>query len=327
MTYKVFWLIIKELIISQLIIIAAMKAYEKGGAMMVDGKYKSINKVLWIILFLNFIVAAAKIVMGTIINSGSMTADGFHSLTDGSSNIIGIIGIGAAAKPIDKDHPYGHKKYETLTGLFIVGMLVFLGFKIISEAITKFMNPVTPEISAASFIVMIVTLCINIFVTRYEHRKGIELSSTILVSDAMHTKSDIYVTIGVIIALAAIKLGAPPVVDTIASLVVAGFILHAAYEIFKTASGILVDSQAVEAERIERVAMAQEGVKSVHKIRSRGTNDDIYIDMHVKADPSMSLRDSHKLMHDIEDAIRRELDCDVQVIIHIEPIEDEIKKF
>jgi len=316
---------IKERAISQLIITAAVQAYKKGGAMMVDGKYKSINNVLWIVLFLNFIVAAAKIVMGTIANSGSMTADGFHSLTDGSCNIIGIIGIGAASKPIDKDHPYGHKKYETLTGLFIVGMLVFVGFKIISEAITKFMNPVTPEISAASFVVMIVTLCINIFVTRYEHRKGLELSSTILVSDAMHTKSDIYVTVGVIIALAAIKLGAPPVVDTIASVVVAGFIFHAAYEIFKSASGILVDRQAVEAEKIERIALAQEGVKGVHKIRSRGTNDDIYIDMHVKADPSMSLGDSHKLMHEIENAIRSELDCNVQVIIHIEPV-DAIKK-
>jgi cation diffusion facilitator family transporter len=309
-----------------LIITAALQACEKGGAMMIDGKYKSINNVLWIILFLNFIVAAAKIVMGGIVNSGSMTADGFHSLTDGSSNVIGIIGIAAAAKPIDKDHPYGHKKYETLAGLFIVGMLVFLGFKIISDAATKFMNPVTPEISTAGFAVMFVTLCINIFVTRYEHRKGVELSSTILVSDAMHTKSDIYVTIGVIIALAAIKLGAPPVVDTIASVVVAGFILHAAYEIFESASGILVDKQAVEAEKIERIALAQEGVKGVHKIRSRGTNDDIYIDMHVKADPSMSLGDSHKLMHEIENAIRSELDCDVQVIIHIEPV-DEIKKF
>jgi cation diffusion facilitator family transporter len=309
-----------------LIITSAVQACEKGGAMMVDGKYKSISNVLWIILFLNFIVAAAKIVMGTMINSGSMTADGFHSLTDGSSNVIGLIGIGAASKPVDKDHPYGHKKYETLTGLFIVGMLVFLGFKIISEAITKLMNPVIPEISTASFVVMFVTLCINIFVTRYEHRKGLELSSTILVSDAMHTKSDIYVTIGVITTLVAIKLGAPAVVDTIASVVVAGFILHAAYEVFKSASGILVDSQAVEAERIERVTLAQEGVKGVHKIRSRGTNDDIYIDMHVKADPNMSLVDSHKLMHEIEDAIRGELNCDVQVIIHIEPVEDEEKK-
>ena len=295
--------------------------------MLVNGKYKSISKVLWVILFLNFGVAAAKIAMGTFINSQSMTADGFHSLTDGSSNIIGIIGIAVAAKPVDEDHPYGHKKYETLAALFIVAMLAFLGFKIISEAITKFMNPVTPEISTASFIVMIVTLCINIFVTRYEHRKGVELGSTILVSDAMHTKSDIYVTIGVIATLVAIKLGAPPFVDAIASVVVAGFIMHAAYEIFSSASGILVDSQALDTESIEKIAMALAGVKGVHKIRSRGTPDECYVDMHVQADAHMSLEESHRLMHEIEDAIRDELNCDAQVIIHIEPSEEENEKF
>lgn len=294
---------------------------------MMDDRFRNISKVLWVILFLNIIVAVAKIAMGTYINSESMTADGFHSLTDGSSNVIGIIGIAAASKPIDNDHPYGHRKYETLAGLFIVAMLVFLGFKIIVEAITKIMNPVTPDISAESFVVMLVTLGINIFVTRYEYRKGVELNSTILISDSMHTRSDIYVTIGVIFTLVAIKLGAPPVVDSAASVVVAGFILHAAYEIFKTASGILVDSQAVEASRIERIALAQEGVRGVHKIRSRGTVDEIFIDMHVEADAMMSLQDSHKLMHEIENSIRGELNCNAQVIIHIEPVEDEIMKF
>ena len=88
-------------------------------------------------MFANIAVAVAKIIMGNITNSSSMTADGFHSITDGSSNIIGLIGIGIAAKPIDDEHPYGHRKFETLTGLFIVGMLIFLGFKIITDAVTK----------------------------------------------------------------------------------------------------------------------------------------------------------------------------------------------
>jgi cation diffusion facilitator family transporter len=294
---------------------------------MLEGKYKEIGKVLWIILVLNMAVAAAKIAMGMFISSESMTADGFHSLTDGSSNIIGIIGIAAASKPVDEDHPYGHKKYETLTGMFIVAMLAFLGLKIVAEAAGKFMNPVAPQVSVESLLVMVATLCINVFVTRYEYRKGVELNSTILVSDSMHTKSDIYVTIGVVITLIAVKLGAPPVVDAAASVVVAGFILHAAFEIFRSASGVLVDSQAVEVSRIERIALAQEGVKGVHKIRSRGTSDDMYIDMHVEADAMMSLEDSHRLMHQIENAIKGELNCGVQVIIHIEPVKEDSMKF
>jgi len=286
---------------------------------LVSNKYKSIKNVLLIILVLNFAVAAAKIIMGTIISSGSMTADGFHSLADGSSNIIGLIGIRMASKPIDDDHPYGHRKYETLTSMFIFGMLVFLGFRIITDAITKFIHPATPAISLESLLVMIVTLGINVFVANYESKRGAELNSSILVSDAMHTKSDIYITIGVLIALIAIKLGAAPVVDPIASIIVAGFILKAAYEIFEAASGVLVDSSVVETEKIEKMVLAIDGVLGVHKIRSRGTSDDMYIDMHIFADPKLNLEECHKLMHHVENDLRQELNSDAQVIIHIEP--------
>lgn len=278
-------------------------------------------------MFANIVVAAAKIIMGIIINSSSMTADGFHSITDGSSNIIGLIGIGVAAKPIDDDHPYGHRKFETLTGLFIVGMLVFLGFKIMTSAVTKLMNPIKPEVTIESLIVMVITLCINIFVTKYEHRKGTELNSTILISDSMHTRSDIYVTIGVIITLVAIKLGVPPIVDGIASLIVAIFIFHAAYEIFEGASSILVDSKAIDTEKIEKIVIVKEGVKGVHKIRSRGTIDDMHIDMHILADSRLNLEEAHRLAHEIEDSLRKELNDNADVIVHLEPYkEDPVNK-
>ena len=289
---------------------------------MVIDNFKRIKKVLWIIMFANVAVAVAKIIMGNIISSSSMIADGFHSITDGSSNIIGIIGIGVAAKPIDDDHPYGHRKFETLTGLFIVGMLVFLGFKIITDSVIKLMNPVRPEVTMESLIVMIITLFINVLVTKYEHRKGVELNSTILISDSMHTRSDIYVTIGVITTLIAVKLGAPPIVDGIASLIVAIFIFQAAYEIFKGASSILVDSKAVDTGDIEKIVICQDGVKGVHKIRSRGTIDDMHIDMHILADSKLSLEDAHRLTHEIQDSLRKELNDNADVIVHLEPYKE-----
>lgn len=290
--------------------------------MLIMDNFRKIKKVLWIIMFANIGVAVAKIIMGTIINSSSMTADGFHSITDGSSNVIGLIGIGIAAKPIDEDHPYGHRKYETLTGLFIVAMLAFLGIKIITSGVTKITNPVKPEVTIESLIVMIITLCINIFVAKYEHKKGVELNSTILVSDSMHTKSDIYVTIGVIATLVAVKLGVPPIVDGIASLIVAGFILHAAYEIFKEASNILVDSKAIDIGKIEEVVIKEEDVKGVHKIRSRGTSDDMHIDMHILADSQMNLEETHRLTHKIQDNLRNELKANIDVIVHLEPYDE-----
>ena len=129
-------------------------------------KFKKIKNVLWIILFANVLVALLKIVIGSKIQSSSMTADGFHSLTDGTSNIIGIIGIGLAVKPKDEDHPYGHKKFETLAGLGIAMMLFFVSATIIKEAFTKFFNPTVPNISAESIIALVITLIINIFVKK-----------------------------------------------------------------------------------------------------------------------------------------------------------------
>lgn len=285
-------------------------------------KFRAVKRVLWLILFANIAVAAAKILLGTAIGSASVTADGYHSLTDGTSNIVGLIGIGIAAMPVDEDHPYGHRKYETLTALFIVVMLCLLGFRILTEAMARFSAPAAPEVSFLSLLLMFVTLVINIFVTRYENRKGRELGSAILISDAAHTRSDIYVTLGVIGALTAIRLGAPPIVDPLASIVVAGFILHAAYEIYRDASNVLVDGAAISVDRIKAIALAQPGVLGVHKIRSRGTADDVHIDMHILARPCMSLEESHQLVHSVEDALKENLGDTVQTIVHMEPYKE-----
>ncbi|MCR6546640.1 cation diffusion facilitator family transporter [Dehalobacterium formicoaceticum] len=286
---------------------------------MTDHTYKKVRQVLWIILFANLGVAFLKIFVGNIINSSSMTADGFHSLTDGSSNIVGLIGIRYASKPVDEDHPYGHGKIEMLTGLFIAGMLFFIGVNIILNAISRFMNPVAPDITMASLIALLATLLVNIFVSYYEFSTGKKLGSPILISDSMHTRSDIYVSLGVLVTLIAIKIGLPPIIDPIASLVVAGFIMHAAYEIFKNNGEILVDKVVVDTEKIRNIALGFEQVKDAHNIRSRGCEHDLHIDMHVMIEPDMSVEESHKLMHNIEDKIKEEINNNVQVIVHIEP--------
>ena len=236
-------------------------------------KFKKIKNVLWIILFANVLVALLKIVIGSKIQSSSMTADGFHSLTDGTSNIIGIIGIGLAVKPKDEDHPYGHKKFETLAGLGIAMMLFFVSATIIKEAFTKFFNPTTPNISAESIIVLVVTLIINIFVTNYESKMGKNLSSDILTADAAHTRSDVFVSIGVLGTLIALKLGLPPIIDPIISLVIAGLIIHTGYEIFKDTASILVDKYVLDNNAVLELLKAFPEVKNVHRIRSRGREE------------------------------------------------------
>ncbi|HYE82151.1 MAG TPA: cation diffusion facilitator family transporter [Clostridia bacterium] len=287
--------------------------------------YKKVRQVLWIILFANLGVAVLKIFIGTIIYSASMTADGFHSLTDSSSNVVGLIGIRLASKPVDEDHPYGHRKFETLTGLFISGMLFFIGGKIIIDAINKIINPVIPSITFESLVMLLATLCINIFVSVFEYKKGKSLGSQILISDSMHTRSDIYVSVGVLVTLICIKIGLPPIIDPIASLIVAGFIIVAACEIFKDNSDVLVDKAAVDTEKIKDIALSFEQVKDTHNIRSRGSENDLHIDMHIMTEPYMSVEESHKLIHSIEEKIREEINWNAQVIAHLEPFKTNTK--
>ena len=294
-------------------------------------KFKKIKNVLWIILFANVLVALLKIVIGSKIQSSSMTADGFHSLTDGTSNIIGIIGIGLAVKPKDEDHPYGHKKFETLAGLGIAMMLFFVSATIIKEAFTKFFNPTTPNISAESIIILVVTLIINIFVTNYESRVGEDLISDILTADAAHTRSDVFVSIGVLGTLIALKLGLPPIIDPIISLVIAGLIIHTGYEIFKDTASILVDKYVLDNNAVLELLKAFPEVKNVHRIRSRGREDDMFVDLHIMVDGGFTVNEAHALSHNIEENIKKTINENAEVIIHIEPYdgrgyEEDIKR-
>lgn len=289
---------------------------------MEKNNYKEVQKILAIILVANLLVAGLKILVGTIIKSTSMTADGFHSVSDGASNVIGLIGIHFASKGRDKEHPYGHSKYETLAGLFISLMLFIAGGNVILAAIEKFRNPVMPEVTTMSLLALVFTLIVNIVVSNIEYRKGKELNSQILISDSMHTRSDVYISLGVLATLIAIKLGFPIWIDPLASLVVAAFIIQAAYEIFRNNSHILLDGEAIDSEDIREVVMSFEEVKDVHKIRSRSSINIVNVDLHLVVDPELDVEESHKLTHDIEDAIRDKFDENLQLMAHLEPHED-----
>lgn len=281
---------------------------------------KEVKKVLWIILFANIAVAVMKIILGTAIQSGAVLADGFHSLTDGSSNVVGLVGMTLASQPVDKEHPYGHAKFETMSSLVIVGALAMLAFEVTTSAINRFSNPVIPQIEPWTFVVMLATLAINLVVTTLEGRAGKRLQSSILTADAKHTMSDVFVTIGVILSLGLLKLGFPVWIDPVVSLGVAVMIIKAAVEIFMEASKVLLDAQTVEASVIEKHLKDIPEVKAIHNVRSRGTATQQFLDLHVLADPDMTLTQAHDLAHRIEAAIQAGMpETKVQVITHLEP--------
>jgi cation diffusion facilitator family transporter len=286
----------------------------------VSEHYKRIRFVLILVLALNWLVAVAKIFYGFFTHCTSMTADGFHSLSDGASNIIGLIGINLACQPTDKDHPYGHRKYETFFALGIAALLFIVAFNLFKEGIKRLYNPVIPQVDIRSFVIMLVTMGINIWVTNYESKKGSLLHSEILISDAMHTKADIFTSLSVIIALIVIKLGYP-ILDPIATMLISLFIVHAGYDIAKHSSDVLCDSAAiVDVKKIMDIVLSIKGVKTCHKIRTRGRPDDIYVDLHVQVSPDMHMDHAHKISYTIEDEIKKGIPEVTDVVVHMEPL-------
>ena len=282
-------------------------------------KYKKVKNILLFILVANLAVTVMKIVVGSLTNSSSVLADGFHSLSDSASNIVGIVGISIAARPKDKTHPYGHTKFEMLSSLFIGMMMVFIALKIVAEAILQIKNPESLNMTTISFVILIITLIINIIVTKYEYSVGKKVNSYILVSDSLHTKSDVYVSLGVLITLICIKLGFPVIIDKLVSFVVGIFILHGAYEIFKSTISILVDSAVIDENIIREIVVEFSEIKYIKNIRSRGCENDIYIDMDIMVEPDMTVEKSHELTHNIENTMREKLNNNIQVATHIEP--------
>lgn len=288
-------------------------------------RFLKIRHLLFYILLLNWGVAAAKLIYGGLIRSASMTADGFHSFSDGSSNIIGLFGIWLASRPIDESHPYGHKKFETLTSIGISVLLFLVGFNVVREGVLRFYYPVVPKVNINSFLVMGITLAINLLVMIYETRMGKILKSDILISDALHTRADILTSSSVIFSLIGIKLGYP-LLDPVASLIISVFIGYAALNILRESSRVLSDGVAIQIDEIEKVVLSIKGVKKCHRIRSRGRPDDIHIDLHVLVDPEMHVHRAHHLSYAIENKIKRDFRGVTDVVVHMEPMEVEETK-
>lgn len=285
----------------------------------VSERMRSIRRVLWIILLLNLGVAAAKYAWGTLSGSASMQADGIHSVFDSAGNVVGLVGISLAARPADTGHPYGHAKFETYASLVIGVLLLLAAFEVGSSAAAKLAaGSYTAEVGPMSFAVMAGTLAVNLGVTVYERRFAKRLKSEVLAADANHTLSDALVSVGVIAGLAAVALGFP-MADPIMALVVTAAILATAYDVFKHALATLSDRARIPEGDLRAAALAVPGVRGVHRIRTRGTEGEVYADLHVLVDPSMTVADAHRLADEVEADIKERFANVIEVLVHIEP--------
>jgi cation diffusion facilitator family transporter len=281
-------------------------------------RYSEVTRVLYRVLWVNLAVAFAKIALGATTGAVSILSDGFHSLTDSASNVVALIGVSLARRPPDKDHPYGHRKFETMASVGILVFLVVVLVQVLSASLDRFLKGGTPRVFPEGIGLMTVTLVINLIVVSYEQRAAKRLHSEVLSADAKHTRSDVMTSVAVLGALFGVWMGYP-VLDPLAALVVAGFIGRACWSIASEASNILADHIVIDEDDVRSVVQSVPHVLGCEKIRTRGAADHAFLDLHLWLDGVTPLQDAHATSHVVKDRLMAKFPQLADVVIHIEP--------
>lgn len=286
-----------------------------------------VRKVLWLTLLLNLFVMVLKIVLGIATGSLSLQADALHSITDSVNNILGLIANRFSSPKPDREHPYGHQKFEAVGALGIAAFLGIACFEILRGAVEKVFlseGSVPIKISSAELWLLLLVLGVNIFVAFYERGVGRRIGSPILIADAKHTMSDIWVTIIVIAGLVGVwqasNLNLPQLVwlDVILAFPVALLVFYSGWEVIKDNLPWLVDEMAIAPEAIHDIVMEVSGVINCHDIASRGLlGRQVFIEMHLVVDTT-DIVTAHKITEKIEARLEKHFGM-VRVLIHVEP--------
>jgi cation diffusion facilitator family transporter len=268
---------------------------------------------------LNLFVLGLKAVVGSLTGSLSLLADALHSLTDSANNILGLIASRFSSPIPDRDHPYGHHKYEAVGALGIAAFLGIACFEIVQSAIERLIYPTEPvRISGAELWLLLIVLGINIFVAFYERREGKRVGSPILVADAKHTMSDVWVTISVLAGLIGIWTFGWQWLDLVLSFPVAILVLFSGWEVLRQNLPWLVDEIAIAPEAIYAIATSVPGVLNCHDIASRGVvGRQTFIEMHLIVE-APDVETAHHITEEVE-AKLAERYSPVRVLIHVEP--------
>jgi cation diffusion facilitator family transporter len=277
-----------------------------------------VRRVLGGILLANLVVVAVKFAVGLNTNSLAVFGDALQSSVDSANNFFAIFVVRVAAKAPDEDHPYGHAKFETLGALLIALLLALSIFELVRGAIARLVTgyPVV-NVSTTALVLLVFTLAVNVGVVWFESRAGRRLGSDLLLADALHTRTDVFVTLGVLAGLALARSGFAWA-DPALALIVAVLVGRAGYQILRRSIPTLVDERAFDQATIQREAEGVEGVVSAYAIRSRHAGDRRFAELTIAVDGQKNVTSAHRIADQVEDRLRDNLQLD-QVTVHVEP--------
>lgn len=275
-----------------------------------------IRRVLILTMVLNFLAMGIKVITGVLSGALSVVADGLDSLFDGLSNVVGLAGLFAASKPPDAEHPYGHRKFETLAALSISFLLFLTCWQLLQSVWKRLAQPEVPEVNHWVALALLLSILIQAITSEYELRQGRRLQSELLVADAFHTRASILVSLSVLGGLGVVKLGyaqADPILAAFVALVIAKI----GVDILRETLPVLVDQAAIDPRRIAEVVRSVDGVESFHRVRSRGAEGGAAVDLHVRVSPTKTVQEADAIASEVRRRLL-ELEQVNDVTVHLE---------
>ncbi|MEG0370683.1 MAG: cation diffusion facilitator family transporter [Clostridium sp.] len=268
----------------------------------------------------NSFLIVFKVISGLLMGSISVLSEAIHSGLDLVASIIAFASIKQSIKPKDREHPFGHGKFENVSG-FVEALLIFLAAGIIIvEASKKIITGVNVESLNAGILVMFISGIVNLIISRILFKVAKKEDSIALEADAMHLLTDVYTSLGVCIGLVALKITGIQLIDPIVAIVVAIMIIKASIDLTRRSLVDLVDTSlpSEDLQTIETLLGSHPDVKSFHKLRTRKSGSTREIDLHIHVNRDISIVDAHNISHEIKADIEQKLPGSY-VIVHIEP--------
>lgn len=291
-------------------------------------RYAQVKRASFISAATNSLLAVFKIVVGIFGNSHALIADGLHSFSDLVTDGLVLIAAKAGGRMPDKEHPYGHRRIETIAAILIAFILIFVAGFIVYEIIDFILSEKTKELPNFSVIIVAaVSVLANEWLYRYMVSVGKKINSSLLISNAWHNRSDALTSIIVLVSVIGTLIGIPHL-DSIGAIVIAFFILKIGVKIMWDGIKELIDT-AVDEKTLSKIVNTIKqvpGVRSIHQLRTRLHGNNIFIDVHIIVDPFISVSEGHHIGEQVHINLSEKIKEVSDVTVHIDPEDDEITR-
>ncbi len=279
---------------------------------------EEIYKPIWVSIIGNVFLAVIKLVVGLLYSSIALISDGVHSLSDVITSVAGYFGIKIASKPPDRDHPFGHSRFEPLVAFLIGEALLVVAYEIGRDSLMRLLHGESIEVNGIMLGVTVLSIMIKEAMFRYSVYVGRKLNSQILIADAYHHRSDVLSSVAVLIGLGLQKFGFSRG-DALAGLVVAVFLVKVSFEIILENVGYLTGrAPPFElCEEIKKRALSVPNVLGIHDLRAHYVGNKLHVELHVEVPPTLSLREAHDVSEEVKKRIEEIPEVD-RVFVYVD---------